>query len=172
MRAGGKWRAIWTLGAEYGEDVRPKVDQVDHGSERDDSVRHGPIGLAHIERETNEEKQQRDVQEHGEDRHDKVDFIVIQSDAPVVADERAPLRRSGDVALVLLDDPSAWVMRTAAMASTCSHCLTTTAPNAANRLKIRLRNQQRLIQGLGVGDGGGRLNEATSLTRGLFAQAR
>ena len=59
-----------------------------------------------------------------------------------------------------------------AMASTCSHCLTTTAPNAAKRLKIRLRNQQRLIQGLGEGDGGGGLNEATSLTRGLFAQAR
>ena len=58
------------------------------------------------------------------------------------------------------------------MAFTCSHCLTTTAPKAANRLKIRLRNQQRLIQGLGLGDGGGRLNEATSLTRGLFAQAR
>ena len=90
--------------AKYGEDVRPKVDQVDHGGERDDSVRHGPIGLAHIERETDEEKQQRDVQEHGEDRNDHVDFVLLQADAPVVPNEGTLLRRSGNVALVLLKD--------------------------------------------------------------------
>ena len=58
--------------------------------------------MAHVEGKADEEQQQRDVQEHGEDRHNQVDLVVLQADASEVADERAPLGRPGDVALVLL----------------------------------------------------------------------
>ena len=63
--------------------------------------------MAHVEGKADEEQQKRDVKEHGEDRHDQVDLIVLQADAPVMPNEGASLRRSGDVALVLLNNISA-----------------------------------------------------------------
>ena len=107
MCATGEWRAIWALRAKDRHEIRRQVYQIYHHGERDDPIRHGPIRLAYVEGEADEEQQQRDMKEHGKNRHDEVDLVELQSDAPVVADERAPLRRSGNVALVLLDDPSA-----------------------------------------------------------------